>query len=137
MESRKKLKQTGTSYPLQLELRYKALNSKPPTSGIGKTLEISSTKIVFTADAPIEMGAKVVLSIAWPALLNNRVALQLVIEGQLTGGDGPTLTATITKHHFRTRAVIPYVAKAASVMVPWPGSHATCAEASLAVRAHA
>jgi hypothetical protein len=97
------LKQFATAYPIQLDLRYKVLNPNSTVAGTGKTLEISSTGIVFTADGPIEPGTKVELSMAWPALLDNCVALQLVSEVKITGREGQTLRANIWKYNFRTR----------------------------------
>lgn len=89
-------------YPVTLDLRYKT--SPPwPRVGVGKTLQMSSTEVVFTADTQLETGTKLEISVAWPAVLNDRVLLQLVVTGEIVRREGSTVTATIRKHHFRTR----------------------------------
>lgn len=135
MQRQGNLKQLATSYPIQLDLRYKTLNPNSIVAGTGKTLEISSTGIVFTADGPIEPGTKLELSMAWPAVLDDRVALQLVSEVKITGREGQTLRADIWKYHFRTRGAGASQRPAANV-VEMPGPRRSRPE-QLVLRAHA
>lgn len=93
-------------YPVAMELRYK-IRARPPRVGVGQTRWMSSREVNFTADQPIERGTSLEMSIAWPALLHNRVALQLVVEAEITDFRDGTLTAHIMKHHFRTRGQWP------------------------------
>jgi hypothetical protein len=130
-------KQLGTSYPIRLELQYKAVNPKSTLAGTGVTLEMSSTEIVFTADRPIEPGTKVELSIAWPVLLNDHVALRLVSEVKITGREGRTLTASIWKYHFRTRGAGLRLQEPAPVVVEMPDTRRSRPAPPLVMRAHA
>ncbi len=129
-------KQLATSYPIQLDLRYKALNPNSTVAGTGKTLEISSTGIVFTADGPIDPGTKLELSMAWPAVLDNHVALQLVSEVKITGREGQTLRADIWKYYFRTRGAGASLQILAANVVEMPGPRRSRPE-QLVLRAHA
>jgi hypothetical protein len=129
-------KQLGTSYPIRLELQYKAVTPKSTLAGTGVTLQMSSTEIVFTADRPIEPGTKVELSMAWPALLNNQVALRLVSEVKITGREGQTLTASIWKYHFRTRGAGLRLQQPTAVVVEMPGSRPSRPAPPLVMSAH-
>ena len=91
----------AVQYPVTLDVRYKT--ARPPRVGVGKTLQMSRTEVVFTTDTQIDPGTKLEISIAWPVVLNDRVLLQLVVTGEIVRREGSTLTATIRKHHFRTR----------------------------------
>ena len=89
-------------YPVEMELRYK-IRARTPRVGVGQTRWMSSREVNFTADQPIDRGTVLEISVAWPVLLHNRVALQLVVEAEITDFRSDTLTARIMKHHFRTR----------------------------------
>ena len=92
----------AVQYPVTLDIRYKT--ARPwPRVGVGKTLQMSNTEVVFTTDNQIEPGTKLEISVAWPAVLNDRVLLQLVVTGEIVRREGSTVTATIRKHDFRTR----------------------------------
>lgn len=92
----------AAQYPIAMEIKYK-IRSRPQRLGMGQTSWISSREVVFTTDQPIEEGALLEISVAWPALLNSRVPLQLVIEGRIVSCRETELVARILKHHFRTR----------------------------------
>ncbi len=92
----------GSHYPVSMEVRYK-VRARMPRVGMGQTSRMSSREIVFTADQTIDEGSKVEISIAWPAMLNQCVPLQLVIEGEVIRQRQSVMTARIQKYHFRTR----------------------------------
>lgn len=89
-------------YPVTMGLRYK-IAGRTPRVGMGQTSRMSTNEVVFTADQPLDPGTKLEISIAWPALLNGRVALQLVVAADVVGSQGSLTTARIRKYHFRTR----------------------------------
>ena len=93
----------AVQYPVTMELKYK-IRSRWPRVGTGQTRWMSRDEVAFTADQPIEPGAKVEVSMAWPVLLMERTALQLVVEGEVTRCQGNLLTARIARHQFRTRS---------------------------------
>ncbi len=117
-------------YPVTMELRYK-IAARTPRVGMGQTSRMSTSEVVFTADQPLDPGAKIEISIAWPALLNGRVALQLVVAGDVVGSRGSLTTVRIRKYHFRTRGrqtefvqppAVAYQAASAGIRV----QHAAC-----------
>jgi len=94
------------AFPLELDLRYLMLyGAHLGQMGSGKTLNISSRQVQFTADRSLGVGAPVRLSIAWPALLNGNCPLQLVVCGCIVRSEQKfTHLLTIEQHEFRTRS---------------------------------
>lgn len=92
----------AVQYPITLEVRYK-IPSRRPLAGTGKTLRMSSSNVVFTAEHQIGAGTNLEIAIAWPAALDDRVLLQLVVTGEVVRREGSVLTAAIRKYRFRTR----------------------------------
>jgi hypothetical protein len=91
-------------YPITLDLHYKVLSGATPVqAGSGRTTRFGSRRVVFTAEPALQVAARLQVSIAWPVLLDDRVKLQLVIEGRVIGVDGDRVTLGVVKHHFRTR----------------------------------
>lgn len=93
------------AYPLKMDLQYRLVSPgrRSPVSGCGRTIVFGSREVVFAGDQSIPANASVQLSICWPVLLDDRIRLQLVIEGRVTSVEGGTFTVRIGKYHFRTR----------------------------------
>lgn len=89
-------------YPVAMEMKYKT-RMQTPRVGMGETRWMSNRDITFTTDHPIAPGTLLEISIAWPALLNNQVALQLVVEAEIIRCEDTEMRARIKRHHFRTR----------------------------------
>lgn len=96
-------------YPVKLDVRYKIQSRALGVlaTGSGQTSLIGSHRIIFTGDQPIPKGARVEVSVAWPALLENRVKLQLILQGRIAAADGARTTVAISRYEFRTRALEP------------------------------
>jgi PilZ domain-containing protein len=78
-------------------VRYRLLRAKGFESvGVGETVDISSSGILFTTSEPLPVGRLVEVSVNWPAQLDGRVPLQLVAVG-------PVVRATDTKAAVRVR----------------------------------
>jgi hypothetical protein len=91
---------------MQLELRWKLIHRrKVQETGAGQTIDMSSGGVLFEAPKPLPVGLNVELSIAWPVLLHNTAAMQLVILGRIVRSDGSRVGLRITQHEFRTLAM--------------------------------
>ena len=118
-------------YPLTLDLQYKVLSGRLETAGIGQTSSMGSGKLVFTGNQSIKSGARLEISILWPALLDDHVRLQLVIQGRAIDVAGKRITVCFAKHQFRTRsAPFPWAPR----IVAMPDTHAG---QQIPLRAHA
>lgn len=66
-------------FPIESDLRYKLIEAKfLAETGQGRTLNMSSGGILFTAEGSIPVGRRVEVSVEWPAQLNERCGLTLV-----------------------------------------------------------
>jgi hypothetical protein len=90
-------------YRLELEARYKVLRSgEVLASGVGRTVDISSQGILFSADQPLAQGLSVELSISWPVLLNQVAPLQWLVVGRIVRCDAHEVAIRIGRYAFRT-----------------------------------
>jgi len=73
-------------------------------TGSGKTLNIGSGGIAFTAERQLTPGCLVELSVSWPALLANSCPMRFIIFGRVLRCIGFKAVCTIDKYEFRTQA---------------------------------
>jgi hypothetical protein len=89
-------------YPIALQLRYKATSKHGPLYGFGQTRMMSSKDIIFGPSEGLKAGMIAEIAIAWPALLEGHVRLQLVLETAITASEDGLAAAQILAYHFRT-----------------------------------
>ncbi len=93
----------SSRFPIEREVRYKTLNQRTEIlSGNGKTLNISSSGVLFTSDHDLPVGTRLEVSISWPAQLNDRCLLNLVARGRVTRHNKGQLALQIQQYEFRT-----------------------------------
>ncbi len=93
----------SSRFPIEREVRYKTLNQRAEIlAGNGKTLNISSSGVLFTSDHDLPVGTRLELSISWPAQLNERCMLNLVARGRITRNNQGQLALQIQQYEFRT-----------------------------------
>ena len=91
-------------FPIESELRYKLLDGKAPETGLGRTLNMSSSGVLFTSEAKLPVGRRVEVSVDWPAELNENCGLKLVAQGRVIRSCTENAAIRIDKYDFRTRA---------------------------------
>ena len=95
-------------FPVNLELRYSIVGHRRPVeTGSGRTIDMSSSGLSFTADRPLSIGQKLDLSIDWPVLLDGDVQLQMVASGVVVRTAGAVTALRMGRHAFRTRRAGP------------------------------
>ena len=95
----------SSRFPIERELRYKTLNQRAEIlAGNGKTLNISSSGVLFTSDQELPVGTRLEVSISWPAQLNERCLLNLVARGRRTRHLKGQLALQIQQYEFRTQS---------------------------------
>jgi c-di-GMP-binding flagellar brake protein YcgR len=103
-------------FPIESELRYKLIEARRlAETGQGRTLNMSSGGILFTAETPIPVGRRVELSVDWPARLNGNCGLRLVALGKVVRSDMTTAAVRIEKYDFHTCATAALTARASSL----------------------
>ena len=92
-------------FVMEREIRYRVLDQdKIIAAGFGKTSNLSSSGVAFSTDRDLPSGAFIELSIAWPALLENRCPLQLIGFGRVLRSAQGRIATTIEQYEFRTLA---------------------------------
>ncbi len=95
----------SSRFPIERELRYKTLNQRSEIlAGNGKTLNISSSGVLFTSDHDLPVGTRLEVSISWPAQLNEKCLLNLVARGRITRHAKDQLALQIQQYEFRTQS---------------------------------
>jgi hypothetical protein len=91
-------------FPVREEVRYKVLQPRSlPTTGTGRTLDISSGGVLFTTEERLPPGKLVELSVNWPARLGGTCALKFVATGRVVRSNESSAAVRIEKYEFRTR----------------------------------
>ncbi len=89
-------------FGIVLPLTYKVVKGKGG-AGSGTTINISSTGVRFTTEAPLVPGLQVELSLPWPALLNDTVPMKLVIEATVIRASAIDAAVKIRSYEFHTQ----------------------------------
>ena len=94
--------------PIDLEVRYRVVRRRRSVEiGSGRTIDMSSSGLSFTADTPLSIGQTLDVSIDWPVLLDGGVQLQIVVSGVVVRTTGAVTAIRIERHDFRTRRAGP------------------------------
>ncbi len=92
-------------FPIESELRYKLMDTKgDKDGGVGRTLNMSSSGVLFTSENQLPVGRRVEVSVDWPAQLNEHCGLKLVAQGRVIRSSTGSAAIRIDKYDFRTRA---------------------------------
>ena len=95
----------SSRFPIERDVRYKTLNQRSEVlAGNGKTLNISSSGVLFTSEHELPVGTRLELSISWPAQLNERCLLNLVARGRVTRHSKGQIAVQIQQYEFRTQS---------------------------------
>lgn len=96
-------RRSADRFPIEREVRYKVLSKKSADeAGQGRTINMSSTGILFTTDQLLLPGRRLELAISWPAQLNNQTPLKLVARGRVTRYEAGRAAIEIQQYEFRT-----------------------------------
>ncbi len=104
MENQTIERRASSRMTIERDVQYRQLNrAQPEADSRGKTVNISSSGVLFTTDQVMIPGRRVEVAIDWPAQLNNKCALKLVARGRIVRYEGDRAALEIMQHEFRTR----------------------------------
>lgn len=83
--------------------------------GVGKILNVSSSGVRFTTERTLSVGQSMEVTVDWPALIDNKCLMKLVINGWVVRSDSNSAVVKVEHYEFRTRA-----SKAVPVLVDPP-----------------
>ncbi len=93
-------------FPIEREVRYRVLTKRSGEEvGDGRTINISSSGVLFTSQHILLPGRRLELSISWPAQLNNKCALKLVARGRVVRFENGRAALDIQQYEFRTQSL--------------------------------
>jgi hypothetical protein len=99
----KRERRSKKRFSIEREVRYKLLNGQHiANTGMGRTLDMSSTGVQFTTQDPLPVGTLIEVAISWPALLNDNCPMKLVVFGRVVRSEKGNVSVTIEKYEFRT-----------------------------------
>ena len=92
-------------FPIERDVRFRVLNKRGgEETGDGKTLNISSSGVLFTSEHMLLPGRRLELSISWPVQLNDLVPLKLVARGRVVRFEQGMAAIEIQQYEFRTQS---------------------------------
>ena len=92
-------------FPIEREVRYRVMNKRGgEEAGSRRTVNISSSGVLFTADHALFPGRRVELQISWPAQLDNKCPLKLVARGRVIRLEAGRPAVEILQYEFRTQS---------------------------------
>ena len=95
-------------FPIEREVRYRVLNKRGgEETGDGRTVNISSSGVLFTTDQMLLPGRRLELSISWPVQLDNKCPLKLVARGRVIRFEPGRTAIEIQQYEFRTQSKVP------------------------------
>ncbi len=91
-------------YPITADVEFTALGSDGVAlQGFGRTVNLSTGGVLFESDEVLQAGMRIELVIAWPARLNNAVALNLCVSGRVARSTANSHAIRIREHEFCLR----------------------------------
>ena len=84
-------------FPISVRLRYNILG----VEGEGRTLNISSSGALIQVAQRLPTGRRIQLLIEWPAKLEDRIPLQLVVKGTILRSTVEMTAVAISNYEFR------------------------------------
>ena len=92
-------------FPIEREVRYRVLSKRSgEEAGEGRTINISSSGVLFTSEHILLPGRRMEVSISWPAQLDNKCALKLVARGRVVRFEHGRAAIEIQQYEFRTQS---------------------------------
>ena len=91
-------------YPISLNVSYRCW--RPDIAGLGSTINISSSGLLFRADCPPPVHSTLDLTLEWPALLNEQTPLQLRLSGRVIRTSNAEVVVRIQRYGFHTRRLL-------------------------------
>ncbi len=96
-------RRSGHRFPIELELTYFLLDGKNTGyAGQGRTVNISSSGVLFRSPHSLRPGTQIELSIDWPARIDRTVRMQLRAFGRAVRREGAITGVQILHSEFRT-----------------------------------
>ena len=99
-------RRSSPRYPLESDVGFRLFRGRHLLEhGTGRTLNMSSSGILFDATKPLQVGQRIELAIAWPVRLGDTVRLKLCVVGRTVRSSGNLCGVRIERRDFRTASI--------------------------------
>ena len=89
-------------FPIAQDVRYKLFRGRTVQAGAGKSINMSSSGILFDG-GPVEVCRKIEVSVNWPMQLGGACRLKLVAQGRVVRCEDGRVAVAIERYEFRTQ----------------------------------
>ena len=89
-------------FPVELNVRYQILGASSTVSGVGQTVNISSSGMLLACDTHVPEGSRIKIFVEWPSLLNGTTPLQLITVGTVVRCVAIGISIVFESYQFRT-----------------------------------
>lgn len=89
-------------YPIELNVRYQIPGQDGLVTGVGQTLNISSSGMLLACASNIPEGTRIKIFVEWPSLLNGTTPLQLITSGKVVRSTKIGVSVVFESYQFRT-----------------------------------
>lgn len=96
-------RRSATRFPMDREVRYKIATTNTIELGSGRTINMASGSVLFTTERTLALGERLEVAVDWPAQLDNKHPLKLVIGGRVVRSEPECAAITIERYEFRTQ----------------------------------
>jgi hypothetical protein len=104
MRSGEHERRSDRRYAIQADLGYQVvIAGHIADHGCGRTLNLSSSGVLFESARGLPLGALVKISISWPVRLNEHAMLMLCVEGQVVRSGSRLTAVELRRYEFRVR----------------------------------
>jgi hypothetical protein len=91
-------------YPVEVDLSYRMVHSvNGAESGLGRTVSISRSRVLFRPPAPLPQDQEIELDISWPARVHGQFILQVHVLGMTAGTENGCTAVRILHYVVRPR----------------------------------
>jgi len=95
-------RRSSDRFPIEREVRYRMVTKRGEETGVGRTVNMSSSGVLFTSEQQLFPGRRLELSVSWPAQLDNKCPLKLVARGKIIRSEAGRVAIEIQQYEFRT-----------------------------------
>jgi hypothetical protein len=93
-------------FDIQMDLSWKLIRRRRVIDrGVGRSVDLSSSGLMFEANRHLPVGLDVELALAWPVRLQKTAALKLAVRGRIVRSDGNRVAVRMTQRELKTAPV--------------------------------
>ncbi|MBI4873649.1 MAG: PilZ domain-containing protein [Acidobacteria bacterium] len=96
-------RRSSDRFPIEREVRYRILSKRDAVeTGLGRTVNMSSSGVLFTTEQALSPGRRLEVAVSWPAQLDAKCPLKLVARGKVVRCPEGQAAIEIQQYEFRT-----------------------------------